>query len=74
VVERTRSNVTSPGNETTVKTKALDAGAAMLQNKEPLDALNMYMNGFHFYNGNMKGQMEAHHYCSALNEDLAKQI
>ena len=28
------------------------------------------MDGFHFYNGDMKGQMEAHHYCSVLNEDV----
>jgi hypothetical protein len=28
------------------------------------------MDGFHFYNGNMKGQMEAHHYCSVVNEDV----
>ena len=28
------------------------------------------MDGFHFYNGNMKRPMEAHHYGSVLNEDL----
>jgi len=32
----------------------------------------MYLDGFHFYNGNLQGQMEAHHYCSKINEDLTQ--
>lgn len=66
----TESKVDSPGADASAKTKALEAGAAALQNKPPIDALNAYLDGFHFYNGNMQGQMEAHHYCSILNEDL----
>jgi hypothetical protein len=66
------SPVTVPGAETTVKSDTLEAGAALLQNKEPLKALNAYMDGFHFYNGNMGAQMEAHHYCSLLNEDVTQ--
>lgn len=42
----------------------------MLQDKPPLEAINAYLDGFHFYNGNMQGQMEAHHYCSILSEEL----
>jgi hypothetical protein len=68
--QNTGSNVKSPGNEKSVKTSTLETGTALLQNKEPLDALNVYMDGFHFYNGNMNGQMEAHHYCAVVNEDL----
>jgi hypothetical protein len=68
--QNTGSNVTSPGNEKSMKTRTLETGTALLQNKEPLEAMNIYMDGFHFYNGNMKGQMEAHHYCSVVNEDL----
>jgi hypothetical protein len=68
--QNTGSNVKSPGGDKSAKTNTLEAGAAMMQGKEPLSALNVYMDGFHFYNGNMKGQMEAHHYCSLLNEDL----
>jgi hypothetical protein len=56
----------------TAKTDVLEAGAALMQNKEPLEALNAYMDGFHFYNGNMQGQMEAHHYCALLNEDVTQ--
>ena len=45
------SPVDAPGADTTAKTDALDAGAAMLQSEGPLEALNAYMDGFHFYNG-----------------------
>jgi hypothetical protein len=41
-----------------------------MQDKPPIDALNAYLDGFHFYSGNMNGQMEAHHYCANLNEEL----
>jgi hypothetical protein len=68
--QNTASNVKPPGGGKSAKTSALETGAGMMQGKEPLSALNVYMNGFHFYNGNMKGQMEAQHYCSVLNEDL----
>ena len=68
----TQSNVKAPGSEESAKTKTLETGAAILQDKPPLDAMNAYLDGFHFYNGNMKGQMEAHHYCSILNEDVTQ--
>jgi hypothetical protein len=68
----TDSPVAPPGADTTAKTELLEAGAALLQDKEPLEALNAYMNGFHFYNGNMQAQMEAHHYCALLNEEVTQ--
>lgn len=64
------SNVAARGSEKTVKTQMLEAGADLLQNKTPLTELNAYLNGFHFYNGNMTAQMEAHHYCGHLSEDF----
>lgn len=67
---KTASPVTPPGASESAKTRALDAGAALLQNKPPIEAINAYLDGFHFYNGKMKVQMEAHHYCSILNDDL----
>jgi len=66
----TESGVDAPGREETPVTRALDAGAAALQDKPPIEALNAYLDGFHFYNGRMDAQMEAHHYCAVLNEDL----
>jgi hypothetical protein len=68
--DNTASKVTAPGDEESAKTKALEAGANLLQHKAPLAKLNAYLDGFHFYSGNMQGQMEAHHYCGHLNEDL----
>lgn len=64
------SQVTSPGEAERARTAALEAGAALLQDKPPVDALNAYLDGFHFYSGDMKAQMEAHHYCGHVNEEL----
>lgn len=64
------SPVRVPGITEKPKTQALEAGAALLQKKPPLDALNVYLDGFHFYSGNMQAQMEAHHYCGNLSEEV----
>jgi uncharacterized protein DUF1264 len=66
----TASNVDSPGSPTSARTATLEMGAAALQSRPPIDAINAYLDGFHFYNGNIKAQMEAHHYCTILNEEL----
>jgi hypothetical protein len=68
--ENTSSNVTAPGAEPNAKTRLLETGANLLQDKTPLTKLDAYLDGFHFYSGNMQGQMEAHHYCGHVNEDL----
>jgi hypothetical protein len=68
--ENTSSNVAAPGSEESAKTKTLEAGADLLQHKAPLNSLNAYLDGFHFYNGSPQGQMEAHHYCGHLSEDM----
>lgn len=72
--KNTPSNVETPGNEKSAKSKALEAGADLLQGKSPLRKINAYLDGFHFYNGNMDAQMEAHHYVSQLNEDVYQAI
>lgn len=66
----TESPVRAPGAPEALSTRVLEAGAATLQAKPPIDALNAYLDGFHFYNGHPHLQMEAHHYCSILNEDV----
>lgn len=68
--DNTRSQVESPGADKSVKTGVLEAGAAALQDRPPIEAINAYLDGFHFYNGNPAGQMEAHHYCALVNEEL----
>jgi hypothetical protein len=47
-----------------------ECGAALLPSQTPLSALNVYLDGLHFRSGKMDEQMEAHHYCSALTDDL----
>jgi hypothetical protein len=66
----TQSPVTAPGAGKATDTKILEAGAAALQTQPPIGAINAYLDGFHFYNGDIKTQMEAHHYCAILNEDV----
>jgi hypothetical protein len=67
---KTESPVAPAGATESGKTKVLEAGAAALQNKPPIEAINAYLDGFHFYNGRQKVQMEAHHYCTILGDDL----
>lgn len=66
----TASNVAAPGEQKSAQTAALEVGAALLQNREPLKLLDMYLDGFHFMSGALGEQMEAHHYCGKLNEEL----
>lgn len=66
----THSNVTAPGADKSPSTKLLETGAAVIQTQPPIGAINAYLDGFHFYSGHMQAQMEAHHYCSILNEEL----
>ena len=68
----TASNVKAPGAAETPKTRLLEAGAAVLQDKPPVEALNAYLDGFHFYSGRLQAQMEAHHYCSIVNEEVTQ--
>lgn len=72
--KNTASHVEAPGDEKTGKDKLLNTGADLLQDKTPLKHFNAYLDGFHFYNGNIGAQMEAHHYVQQLNEDLYQAI
>lgn len=52
------------------ETRAVEAGSSLLETPAPLRALGVYLDGLHFRNGRMGEQMDVHHYCGALNEDL----
>lgn len=60
------------------KTKALEAGARLLQDTTPVDQLQIYLDGFHNYKREAslpkekQHQMRAHHYCVKLNEDFTQ--
>ena len=68
--DNTGSNVRAPGAPASASTRALEAGAAVLQKKPPIEAINTYLDGFHRYASRPDGQMEAHHYCTLVNDDL----
>ncbi len=43
---------------------------APIKSGTPIHDLNLYLDGFHFYADDMGRQIEAHHYCAHLNEEL----
>jgi hypothetical protein len=59
-----------PGADKSARSTMLGMGAELLQNEGPIGAINMYLNGFHFYADDMGRQIEAHHYCTHVNEDF----
>jgi hypothetical protein len=54
------------------KLSALSAGSEMLQRQTPPAQLNAYLVGFHPMKSHPGMQMEAHHFCRQVNEDLAQ--
>lgn len=58
------------GKEKDAKTKALEAGAEMLQSEAPLASVHAHVCGLHFYNGDMSRQVISHHYCSHLSDEI----
>ena len=68
--DNSASAVKTPGAAESATTKTLELGAAALQQKPPIEALNAYLDGFHFYSGRMAMQREAHHYCAIVNEEV----
>lgn len=58
------------GHGHTVKHRALDFAASVMQQKYPLDAMSTFLNGFHFYADDMGRQIEAHHFCIHLRHDM----
>lgn len=59
-----------PGAPKSTKSEMLGMGADVLQGKSPIHAINMYLNGFHFYADDMGRQIEAHHFCTHINEEF----
>lgn len=49
---------------------ALEQGANLLQTTAPLKNFDVYVVGFHCAKGEPDFQMEAHHFCKVVNDDL----
>lgn len=60
------------GAAKTVKTKALETGAAALQKNAPVEQLSVYLSGLHVMKGDSRHQMIAHHFCRQVTEELAQ--
>lgn len=52
--------------ETTPAPKSSEPGAALA----PISAIHAHVCGIHFYSGNMKRQIIAHHYCAHLSDEV----
>ena len=50
--------------------RALSLGSRLLQRRAPLHGFDAYVVGFHCAREDPQMQMEAHHYCKVVNEDL----
>ena len=61
-----------PGDPKSATTRALEAGAKILQGNAPLKPFDIYLVGFHPMKDRPEMQMEAHHYCHQVNEDFAQ--
>jgi hypothetical protein len=68
---RTRPSPVAPaGTGKTPWRAALEAGARVLQDTTPLKGFDVYVAGLHCARDEPGMQMEAHHYCRQVNEDL----
>lgn len=68
--QNTPPKTPTAGAETSATTSILETGAAAMQGKAPVSELNVYLDGFHFASGDPQHQMEAHHFCGVLNEEV----
>jgi hypothetical protein len=66
------ANTDPPGDPKSAGTRALEAGARLLQGNAPPAQLDIYLDGFHPLKAHPRHQMEAHHFCRQVNEDFAQ--
>lgn len=70
--EDRNSTTEVPGREESSRTSVLEAGSDLIQTKAPLDPMDVYLAGFHPMKEDPGHQMEAHHFCTQVNEDFAQ--
>lgn len=64
----------SRGRRKRFSTLALELGSRLLQRRSPLDDFHLYLVGFHPMRDEPQRQIEAHHYCRMIDEDLVQCI
>jgi hypothetical protein len=60
----------TPQEKESTETKMMGMGSHLLQGKHPIDQIDAYVCGLHFYNGDMNRQIIAHHFCSHRSEEF----
>jgi len=70
--EDRKSDTDVPGRDKSTKTKVLETGSNLIQTKAPFDPMEVYLIGFHPMKEDPGHQMEAHHFCTQVNEDFAQ--
>jgi len=70
--QQSKPQVAPAGDAKTAATRTLEAGARVLQGNAPLSGFDIYLVGFHPMKEAPEQQIEAHHFCRQVNEDLAQ--
>ncbi|WP_296949386.1 OBAP family protein [uncultured Massilia sp.] len=70
--QQSTPQVAPAGDAKRPRTRMLEAGARVLQGNAPLAGFDVYLVGFHPMKQAPEQQIEAHHFCHQLNEDLAQ--
>uniref|UniRef100_C6E7D0 DUF1264 domain-containing protein n=1 Tax=Geobacter sp. (strain M21) TaxID=443144 RepID=C6E7D0_GEOSM len=60
------------GEQKSGKTAALESAAGVIQRNTPAEQLKIYLSGLHVMKNNPHHQMDAHHFCRQVNQDLAQ--
>src|SRR6202035_5497260 len=60
----------TPQQPESAETKLMGIGSHLLQGKHPIDQIDAYVCGLHFYNGDQSRQVIAHHFCSHRSEEF----
>lgn len=60
----------TPGKPETTMHKVMEVGTGIMQSFAPIKKIDMHLSGFAFYNGQPDRQVELHHYCSRVNDEV----
>jgi len=68
--DESQKNQKVPGDHPSMMKQALGTASEAVQRFQPLKNVAEHVCAFHFYSEDMTRQVEAHHYCSCLNDDF----
>jgi len=66
------SKVEVPGQPVSMKKWLLEQGSNVIQNFDPVNQFKLHLCGFAHYADEPSRQVELHHYCSVLNDDVTQ--